>query len=100
MRTTREKMWMCSSCGYVMDAATNVTGGDEAPKEGDVTLCLECAAVYERRAGAWAPATAAKVVTWPTDVRQQIVLLTAQIMTLRRRERGGARSRPAAAGTG
>lgn len=61
MTTTREKPWMCTTCGYVMDAATGVER-NTVPKDGDVTLCLKCAAVYERRAGAWAPATTADVV--------------------------------------
>lgn len=100
MTTTREKPWMCTTCGYVMDAATGVERNIRCRRDGDVTLCLKCAAVYERRAGAWAPATAAEVEAWPAGVRRQIALLTAHIMSLRRQGRGAGASYPGAAGRG
>lgn len=92
MRTTPEKPWMCSSCGYVMDAATAVKG-NAAPKDGDVSLCLRCAAIYERRSGAWAPATHDEVMTWPAGVRRQVAHAAAQIMTSQRRAGGGSGNR-------
>lgn len=32
----------CPWCGYLVDAATNVTG-EGAPEPGDLTLCVKCA---------------------------------------------------------
>lgn len=31
----------CPTCGHKLDAFTN-TQNDEAPEEGDVTICIEC----------------------------------------------------------
>lgn len=32
----------CHECGYVIDAATEATGRESKPKEGDVSLCAKC----------------------------------------------------------
>jgi hypothetical protein len=37
----------CPDCDRVQDAAGDVYGHGEAPKPGDVTVCLDCAAVLQ-----------------------------------------------------
>lgn len=34
----------CPGCGYVMDAATGINGG-ESPVPGNLTICIKCASV-------------------------------------------------------
>jgi hypothetical protein len=47
MKEISTKPWFCHECHYgPMDAMTCVTD-DAKPEEGDVTLCLNCGAVYE-----------------------------------------------------
>jgi len=36
----------CPSCGYRVDAASGIST-DEAPKPGDVTLCMKCGQVMQ-----------------------------------------------------
>lgn len=61
MRTTDLTPSPCWSCGYVIDAATGV-GNDNAPKAGDVSICLRCGAL-----GVYADGPAGLVVRKPTD---------------------------------
>ena len=44
-----EPEWVCQRCGYRMDAVTSVEG-DRIPRKGDITICLNCRAPYERTA--------------------------------------------------
>jgi hypothetical protein len=46
MRETKIKPWICSSCAYEMDTMAGVPH-DATPIEGDIIICLNCAAVYE-----------------------------------------------------
>lgn len=36
---------VCATCGYVLDAATDVTGKKEAPEDGSISVCLRCGQV-------------------------------------------------------
>jgi hypothetical protein len=44
---------MCFACGHMMDAASSLTAPDDAPGEGDLAACINCAAVAELRGGSW-----------------------------------------------
>lgn len=44
--THRHASTNCQICGHILDSSTNLDG-ERTPKKGDVTLCIECAAVYE-----------------------------------------------------
>lgn len=74
-----DRPWMCAGCGYMMNRATCIT--DPAVTEitdGDsLSLCLNCAAVYERRSGKWVLMTVAERADLPNDTK--LVLLKAKI---------------------
>lgn len=36
---------ICLTCLTVVDAASNMDGGDDAPTEGDISICAYCATV-------------------------------------------------------
>lgn len=67
--------WMCVRCGYMMDTATcmnhdsvtEVTDGDS------LSLCLNCAAVYERRSGKWILMTAEERAALPAEAKADII---------------------------
>ena len=44
MKTTVIPGQVCASCGYQSDAATSMTG-QRSPKSGDVSICINCAAI-------------------------------------------------------
>jgi hypothetical protein len=56
MAIARFKPWPCASCGYVMDAASDSTG-NALPAEGDLSVCLQCAAPYLLESHKWRPLT-------------------------------------------
>lgn len=45
MTTTRTPKNSCPSCGKTIDALSRLKDDDIRPKPGDVTVCLDCAAV-------------------------------------------------------
>jgi hypothetical protein len=53
--TTREKPWLCGSCGHLCDAASSLVDDSLVPKDGDMSVCIGCAAPHQRRAGVWTP---------------------------------------------
>jgi hypothetical protein len=59
MKTHRLRPQMCLTCGYLLDAATAVDRGRKPPKEGDLSMCLNCGTVLCMHDGQWRPATAA-----------------------------------------
>ncbi len=69
MDVTGFRPWMCLCCGYTMDSASSATKENAVPKEGDISVCLNCGALYALRAGAWAPLGALDMAALPADVR-------------------------------
>jgi ribosomal protein S27AE len=67
-----ERAWMCSGCGYVMDAVSPLGSEPVEPDEDDISLCLNCGAVYTRHADRWMPATPAEHAEFPPDVKREI----------------------------
>jgi hypothetical protein len=77
MKTTRYKPWMCSTCGYMMDAAsaTRISAdgaADVTPTEGDVSLCLNCGTLYLLQDNKWRPPTAAEKAEFPADLKRTL----------------------------
>jgi hypothetical protein len=68
--TTRTTVWLCLSCGYAMDSASPIDKGRARPKDGDLSMCLSCAAPYELRAGKWQPISQLEIDALPADVRE------------------------------
>jgi hypothetical protein len=58
MKTHHLKPQMCWTCGYLMDAASAVDGGQKPPKENDLSMCLNCGTALCMHDGQWRPATA------------------------------------------
>ena len=73
MKTTRERPWLCVTCGYAMDAATSTSHTRAKPKDGDVSLCLNCTAAYLRREGAWHALSREAERTLPTYLVENIL---------------------------
>lgn len=44
MKTTTVPDQVCGTCGYKMDAASDLEG-QRSPKNGDVSICISCAAI-------------------------------------------------------
>ena len=50
----REKPWRCVGCGHRMNAATGQRRNDPMPpKEGDLTVCINCSMPYKRSNNRW-----------------------------------------------
>ena len=75
MKTAKEKMWICVSCGSKNDYFTNCFG-DASPKEGDLTICIECGTVYQRRDG-WRLMGIREIDQLPDDVKKDLAKLEA-----------------------
>lgn len=54
----------------MMDAAS--AGGDVVPKEDDLSLCMNCGALYQLHAGKWATMSAAEFEALPSDTRADV----------------------------
>ena len=52
-KTRRFEPWPCPGCGYVMDAASDSTREEALPKEGDLSVCLNCAMPFVLRDDRW-----------------------------------------------
>jgi len=72
MKTIREKAWVCVYCGFHMDAAT-IINEDVEPKEGDLTICLNCGYIYTRRNGEWKVPTEEEQAEIPNEVKHKIL---------------------------
>jgi uncharacterized Fe-S cluster-containing MiaB family protein len=69
----RERPWLCSTCGYMMDAASSLRDEAAVPKEGDLSLCLNCTASYERRGKVWRALSVEDERDLPEGVRREIL---------------------------
>jgi len=57
MVETRIEPELCRSCGYLVSAVTGAFNEEAVPEEGDVTMCLNCEAPSQLRAGKWVAMT-------------------------------------------
>lgn len=73
-QATRFAPWMCPSCGYAMDAASECTGGADVPREGDMACCLNCGAPQLLEGGAWRPMRDADWRSLTPEERRQLTL--------------------------
>lgn len=53
MLTTHFRPWLCPHCGYTMDAATHAGLEDAVPREGDLSLCINCGQPMILTEGYW-----------------------------------------------
>jgi hypothetical protein len=68
------KPWMCVRCGYLMDCTDTADGSHEAPKQGDISLCLNCGARYALRGDAWSLMTAAEFSSLTPQERCELTM--------------------------
>jgi DNA-directed RNA polymerase subunit M/transcription elongation factor TFIIS len=84
--TIREAAWICTRCGYLMDAASLEHGNGHAktdPEEGDYALCFQCGECHTRHGAWWQPTTAAELADMHPDNRRQIAITQATITLFR-----------------
>ena len=74
--TIREQSWTCVRCDFQMDACTD-TQGNNAPCEGDLSLCLNCGYLYIRHSDKWEPATNEKFNALPSDIKKHLAKVEA-----------------------
>lgn len=53
MKETRHTPMKCKECGYQFDTSTSAYGAHTAPKEGDLSVCLNCGAAMVMENGLW-----------------------------------------------
>ena len=79
MKTTRFKLWLCSRCGYAMDAASPAFNNNSVPKQGDLSICLNCGEAHTLDGEAWRRLTATEVAGLdPAERRELTRAQTAQ----------------------
>jgi hypothetical protein len=61
---------MCWRCGYAMNASSSISERDAEPAEGDLSLCLNCGALYMRHDDSWKPATSIELATLSDSERR------------------------------
>ena len=76
MTETREAPWMCSGCGYVMDAATPTDPrGEAVPRDGSIALCINCGKRHIRHGTRWMPLTDAEWRSLSSEERKQLMMV-------------------------
>lgn len=71
MKVARFEPWHCASCGYAMDAASEIFG-DALPDEGDIALCIRCAEMHILDNRRWRSLTDDELIDLPLDDKQRI----------------------------
>lgn len=74
MTANREPPWLCHSCGYMMDA-NSALDGQAMPKENDVSMCLNCGALYTRHSNKWSPMTLAERESLEPQARRELAAM-------------------------
>lgn len=74
MRDHVDRTWMCLTCGYAMDRAAPMGGRRAVPEEGDLSICINCAAPYTREGNAWRAMTKQEVIDLPPKLRSDLAL--------------------------
>lgn len=70
----REPPWLCHSCGYMMDANTALNG-KAVPKEDDISMCINCGALYSRHSDSWRPTTPAEFYELTPQARRELAAM-------------------------
>jgi hypothetical protein len=73
--TPRSTPWLCSHCGYMMDAASHIHGDDAAiPKDGDLCICINCGTPYTLDGDAWRRLTTTDLTSLTPVERRELEL--------------------------
>jgi hypothetical protein len=76
MSETRDSPWMCGTCGYVMDTCSLSAGARGVPRDGDISLCLNCCAVHTRHGLKWVPITPSEWQAFTSEELAEIAAMT------------------------
>lgn len=68
------KPWLCGRCGYLMDCTDTADGPHQAPKQGDIAVCMNCGTPYALKGDAWRPMTAAELAGLTLQERRELAL--------------------------
>jgi hypothetical protein len=69
-----EKPSMCWRCGYQMNGCTDTNRlTPRAPREEDISMCLNCGALYTRHDDAWKPATSGEIEALDEGDRRKLL---------------------------
>ena len=71
---TRFRPWMCSRCGYLMDATAPADGPPQRPEQGDISVCMNCGMPYTLKGDAWRLMTAAELGCLTMEERRELAL--------------------------
>ena len=71
----RTEPWNCKVCGYRIDAVGHEGGKDVSPKDGDLTICLNCGALYQYVNGVPALMSDSEIDALPGDVKTELIKL-------------------------
>jgi len=63
---------MCWSCGYVADAASSARDERAVPKQGDLSICLNCGAAQVRDGERWRQMTDAELAGLSPEERRDL----------------------------
>ena len=78
MDTGRDRPWMCHKCGYAMECYSPADDGRPAiAKPGDVSLCMNCGALYTRQGDAWRPMHFLELAGQPLYLRLELARVEA-----------------------
>jgi hypothetical protein len=65
---------MCGLCGYMMDAASPLYDNTSVPKQGDLSICLNCGHPYTLDGGRWRSLTKAELAALKPEERRQLTM--------------------------
>lgn len=65
---------LCTNCGYHLDMAMPV-GHDSAPKNGDLTACVNCCQPFQMTEDKWMPLSPHDVATLPAETAVKVLAL-------------------------
>jgi hypothetical protein len=69
----RQPEWSCRRCGYRMDMVESPLERGASPRKGDLTICFNCTALYERTADEkWRAMTDEEVAKLEPRVKAQL----------------------------
>jgi hypothetical protein len=81
----RERSWMCTHCGHVLDACGTDTGSKpRPPRDGDMSVCVNCASPYTRHGDKWVATTPEEWLALPHQHKRDLIEVAVKCVLTRR----------------